>query len=373
MQQKSIITFIILFGFAAFILIALALIINQPYFSPDETISCNTLSYNHQKALNLVFFASESDTKTYTDALLSTSPLSKFKEDINIYYIDAVPECKLYKDIAVFCYTRKLVKVASICPNDFIIVLQNQDSSIRSSSYLNVLSLNKNSPLNVIAHEFGHAFSNLAEEYIPAEIPKGSRNCAASCTDFNGLNEGCFKGCSNEEFVRSVEYGIMRTLSSSDFGPFNEKIIEERLMNYKLDKEISSLTGNAVASIDTSSCSELYYLISAKYSDNDLEILSKDIGRGCIGAQGAGSFTYTLSDNKGNSLIEEEFNPETIFTDIQHQEKDSLEGESYTYEDVFYLRIPDNSGMESLKIKDSNNQTAEIKLYDLGSHACRMV
>ena len=100
----------------------------------------------------------------------------------------------------------------------------NENANVRSSSYMNVLSINSQNQKTIIAHEFGHNFAYLADEYVPAKLPRKARNCVASCEKFSDKKDGCFEGCSKENYFRSVNSGIMKSLLSNDYGLFNEII-----------------------------------------------------------------------------------------------------------------------------------------------------
>ena len=116
---------------------------------------------------------------------------------------------------------------------------------------MNVVSINKNHQKSVIAHEFGHSFANLAEEYTPATLPLKSKNCVSECNKFDSLNEGCYEGCSKTDYFRSINSGIMRTLSSKSYGAFNSFLISEKISKFK------RITGNVVSENDFNSCSML--------------------------------------------------------------------------------------------------------------------
>jgi hypothetical protein len=151
--------------------------------SPSNQLEdCNSIYFNGDDKVNLVFFSTSDEAKIYSDSLFEVEPLKK--EDFNVYNIEYFPGCSLYEDIALFCYTPGLIEKSSSCPNDFVIVLEEKDRIIRSSSYMNVISINTRHQESVFAHEFGHAFANLAEEYVPAKLPRKSRNCVQSCENF---------------------------------------------------------------------------------------------------------------------------------------------------------------------------------------------
>ena len=151
---------------------------------------CKTLEYNGENKIDFVFFAAKEQTRQYADFFLNTYPLSEQKNNFNFYYIDNYsPECDLYKNIAILCDSREIKKKAASCPYDFIVVLKEKSSEIRSSSYVNIMSINSKHQKTVFLHEFGHAFAIFAEEYLANQKPaRGSKNCAKSCSDFKSAH-----------------------------------------------------------------------------------------------------------------------------------------------------------------------------------------
>ncbi|MDO8509067.1 MAG: M64 family metallopeptidase [Nanoarchaeota archaeon] len=314
-------------GYIVIILVLIAFIISGGAFfyikdniklSDAGLVGCNTIQKNSENGVDIVFFADNAETaKEYSDYFLSVSPFDKYKDRFNFYYIgDYYPLCELYKNIALLCYTRDLVKKASSCPNDYIIVINDEENDdIRSSSYMNVMSINAKHPLSVIIHEFGHAFVNLAEEYVPAKIPRNSAgNCVADCNEFGGRNDGCYNGCSLAEYSRSVENGIMRTLRSDNYGSYNEKVVID-----KIEKSSSSggITGKAVG--DLRDCEDQkYYSIELKIKDEDggLSISDRDARAGCIGESGSGDYSFGYVTDDGESFDLGEFNPLDVYTDL---------------------------------------------------------
>ena len=263
---------ITIFSIAILVVIGIVILYLQSnsQLSPSDLSECKTLSYASDNAKNIVFFSTKDQAKTYSDYLLSNEPFSETKGAFNFYYIEEeIPECELYEEIALLCYSRQLVKKASSCPNDYIIVLQNKPSSIRSSAYMNVLSLNLNHNKNVFLHEFGHAFAFLADEYFPSTLSKKAKNCVKSCDEFTNP-EQCFQGCSKADYYRSIRAGVMKTLSSNEYGDFNNQIILSNLPSSSL------ITGKATS--ETKDCSsEKYYLVEGKYENNQISILNKQV------------------------------------------------------------------------------------------------
>ena len=323
-------------------------------FSPDNLEDCKALTYNGNDRVNLLFFSTEQDAMKYTDNLFSYEPLNA--DDFNVFYIDDYfPECELYKGEALLCYSKKLIRKFSSCPSDYIVVVQEHDAGVRSSAYMNVMSLNANHEVSVFAHEVGHAFMALTEEYVPAKIIEGSPNCFATCDPLD--SESCFQGCSDSNYYRSVENGIMRTLDSSSFGMFNEDLIKSRIKDQK-----ASFTGRAT-DFDVDCSKEKYNLVEATYNDEtgDLDILSKETEIGCPGTNGYGSSEFGLIDSNGNLLLDQNFNSDLIYTDIRDPITGDLTGETYESDIPFILRLPDVYDASDVKI-DARGVTKTIQL-----------
>jgi hypothetical protein len=336
-----------------------ALLFVSPLQSPKEYDfeTCNVLK-DSGGAHNIVFISDETSSKEWMEYFLAQRPYNSYKDSFNFYYIDSFePECELYKGIAFLCYSRDLIKKASVCPNDIIVVLKEGESSIRSSAYMNVVSLNVNLPKSVFIHEFAHVFANLADEYIPASIPRGSENCQTNCKEF----EECFEGCSKNNFYRSIEKGVMRTLSSTTYGEFNEKLILEEIVPN------NQITGSVIK--EQKNCEEEeYYLIQGSY-ENGLKILSKSLERGCFGGNGAGDYNVQLIKNSGEKIFEEDFNPELIFTDTQTGE--IIDGGTFESDKDFYLKIPKIDDTKKVEIILDGDILASENLYDTGRRPCK--
>jgi hypothetical protein len=348
--------FLILFGVVALMLVKLPQ--NSPQGDSNNLEICNILKNSGGKE-SLLFFGDKESSEEYFNYLISSSPYNSNPDFFNAYYIDSyVPECEYYKGIAILCHSRELMEVASSCPSDYVVVLKDEPSNIRSSAYQNVLSLNLNSPKSVLLHEFAHAFANLADEYVPANIPKGSENCQVSCDEFL---EDCFEGCSKSDYFRSINLGIMRTLSSLDYGEFNEQIILG-----KLSKSSSKLTGNVIAG-ERDCSNENYYLIQGDY--DGMKIISKTLEKGCVSGNGAGGFEIILKDFNGEMIYLDEFNPELIFTDGWVEGE--IDGETFESDVDFYLKVPVISSTENLEIVLDGNVLIETKLSDVGRRPCK--
>ena len=230
MERKTLIITLVI---AIIIILAILLFtFYTPKLSPSSALDCEEFLVDNDPdiATNVVFLTDNIEKSTlsrYTDSLFSFEPFTNHKDKFNFYYAGEYNDCKLQSS-AILCHSRNLIKKASICPNEFIIVVSSQAANVRSSTYQNVLSVNSALKPNVFVHEFGHAFANLADEYIPANLPKGQQNCKATCEEFSS-SLGCFDGCSKAELKRSSQASIMRTLKASSFDELNEDILNERI------------------------------------------------------------------------------------------------------------------------------------------------
>jgi len=208
---------------------------DKVYESPEE--NCKVLIDNGDDKIEIVFLTENVEKikiNDYINFLLNTKPFSEQKEKFNFYYA-GITDCSILDkgDDILFCYSGDLLKKSSACPNDYIIVLSDRETKVRSTAYLNVISLNSNHNKNVLLHEFGHVFSNLADEYIPSEIPRGAKNCAKECNEFEKYNvEECFEGCSKASYFRSSEDSVMKTLKTNDYRDLNTFLINKSLDKY---------------------------------------------------------------------------------------------------------------------------------------------
>ena len=343
--------------------------------SPQNILEeCNIFQYNGEAKINIVFFATQDIVKRYVDFFLSSTPFNEKEKGFNFFYIDDFqPTCKLYKGIAVLCYSKELIEKASSCPNDFLVVLSSNNERIRSSAYQNVMSLNINHVLTVFLHEFGHVFANFAEEYVPAKLPLGQPNCKGKCSDFIGEIDSCFQGCSEEQFHRSVNEGVMRTLSPPDkenpYGIFNSNILRELILENAEIRFNAKITGKAA--LDTEiDCSREKYILSELSHDGTI---INTVKTGCIGSNGNGPYKYAVFSINGQQILEGDFNA-YLFTAVSKQGSDGeLEGEVFSFEEAgkIYLKIPIIEGADKLEIKDpEDNIIGTSNILGIGARPC---
>ncbi|HZX45614.1 MAG TPA: hypothetical protein VFF28_08085 [Candidatus Nanoarchaeia archaeon] len=221
----------------------------------DKNIDCVSVLYNSNNSINIVFLAYgynkfedfRNDVATYIDLFQSTEPFNT--SNINFYRIDKLDQLNCEISQYIRCSEYEVKKLASSCPNDYIIILADRSkvldilSQVRSSAVSNMAKINTADPHKlVVLHEFGHIFGNLADEYVDEKYYKSIKfdpsdypNCdyPPECGKWSTVEgTGCFKGCSLDKFSRSTEDSLMRKLDVKNFGPLNEKILLERLSHY---------------------------------------------------------------------------------------------------------------------------------------------
>jgi hypothetical protein len=364
--------FLIIVGILVF-LIALSILIfstTKSDNSPEELLEeCKIIEYNGPGKINLLFFSNKEDVEEYKDFFLGTKPFDKNPEAFNFFYIDDYePSCELYRGIAILCHSTDLIKKAASCPHDFIVVLHDEAPQIRSSAYLNVLSLNSNHLLTVFLHEFGHSFANFAEEYKSNQRPpRGSKNCVGSCDEFIGEIDGCFLECSLSNLYRSVRNGVMRTLSPENlknaYGTSNANIINDIIIERGEVRTDSTITGKQILNtLPICRDQEFVYV--------DIISGEKGLSAGCAGTNGAGDYSYQILDGAGNIILSEEFNP-TLFSDVQDPQTEELTGEPFSYEEVGELILTLPPIGEELEVYNpEGEQIAQETLFDVGATPC---
>ncbi len=361
-KRWLIVIFVAMFVLAA---VAASLLVSRVYFGPGTLEECKELKYSGEGKTGIVIFSDEATAEKYMNFFFNVTPFDRNKDEFNFYYIDTYkPNCEIYQGVAVLCYSKELINKAASCPSDYIVVIDKEHETLRSSSYMNVMSINYNSPLSVFVHEFGHAFANFADEYTPSSIPRNSENCVSDCKDFGSETEGCFDGCAKTDYFRSVNLGLMRTLSSESFGLFNEKIISERIA-----AGFSGVSGKVVSG-GRDCTQEKYILVEGIYSNEKMYVVGKSVEQGCIGGNGAGGFDYSIVKEDGSLISGGKFNPELIFTDLQGTDK--IDGGAFGSDKSFLLKVPIIENSKSLDISSNGELVAEINLKDVGARPCRI-
>ena len=150
--------YIFLASFILLVVVGIFIFLYNPFifYSGKESPSCEKIFYsgNSDEKVDIVFFTSgvsRNKLKGYIDSLFEFEPFDKQKNNFNFFYLDEKINCEL-KYSALFCYSLDLIQKSSGCPNDFIVVVSDESDGIRSSAYMNVISINDKLPISVFPH-----------------------------------------------------------------------------------------------------------------------------------------------------------------------------------------------------------------------------
>ncbi|MEK6927823.1 MAG: hypothetical protein AABX11_05315 [Nanoarchaeota archaeon] len=337
--------------------------------SQSQLEECKTLVSSEYKEGGIVMFTDKNTAEKYTKELLNTYPFNDNKTPFSIFYIDSyTPNCTLYKDIALYCDSKELRKKAASCPADYIVAFESKGANTRSSSYMNTMSINKNHPLSVLLHEFGHSFANLEEEYISGSVGSKKMNCLSSCDAFGEKSDGCFQGCSENGLYRSIESGVMKTLASNVYGKYDSWLIS---------KQLSKITGNTitgnVVTHDSSCAGQYFYIVESRIKDGQIVIERIIPTEGCSSSpmdapESREYINWTFGEVRG--AIE----PTLIYTDSQSPEENEISGELFNYEGLFYFDIPKADSESELILTNStdNSVLARSRLHSLEETPCEI-
>lgn len=361
---------LVIVGIAVFFLTAtLFLLIKSglaatPAQSP---LACNEMLIQGEssKQTNLLFVGDAQQAQEYSDYLFAHEPFASHKESFNVYRIDKVSLCERYKGIALFCYSRELLAQTAVCPHDYILALEEAPATVRSSAYMGVASVNTRLPKTVLLHEVGHLFG-LDEEYEAGYNPgSDSPNCKSSCTEFG--QDTCYQECSDGSHSRSIDEGVMRTLSPTDttnpYGTFNHNYLAQKIAQPK-----TTVTGFATKF--TEECADQSHLIIEVTPGDSWQAHVVDIGSGCAISQ-EGSYKYALEDESGTVVTTGSFDEPELFTDGNEDEDSGFEGEVYD-DEPFFIAVPSDTGATTFTITDDEGNEQTSGSTQLNNLLCRI-
>ncbi|MBI5803758.1 hypothetical protein HY450_00775 [Candidatus Pacearchaeota archaeon] len=342
--------------------------------SPSHSSKCNVIAENGENTINIAFLSDKNTAEDYVDYFLSISPYEENGEKFSFYYVDEDVKCEIYRENALFCKNRNVIKAAAVCPDvDYVVVIQQEPVSVRSSASSNIMSLNLNHPLTTLAHEFAHVFANKAEEYLTAtRIPRGSDNCVLSCEDFGGEEDGCYKECTDSEYYRSVDEGFMRSLNAESYGKFNERTIAEKIFEFSEKKNSNLLAGFATNENPESCENQRFIIVEGNYQNGQIEITSKEKARGCfVNGNEFGLLDYKVIREDGEVIFSGSFLSENIFVTDYNPETGEITAPPIENEQ-FIISLPEFQEKAKLQIFEDNSLLMEIELNDIGERLCKL-
>lgn len=176
-----------------------------------------------------------------TYGILELEPFSASNKKLNFYAIFSDKVVCGVEDDTLVCDDETVKRISLSCPNDYIFILGARNNflnfinPIRSSSYINLASINTADHKFVVAHEFGHIFGRLADEYVEVGLDFSAnayKNCdLEGCPKWrNFIGAGCFRGCGSINLYRSTDKGIMKNYFESDtYGDYNQWLLNNTL------------------------------------------------------------------------------------------------------------------------------------------------
>lgn len=331
---------------------------NSTFEENQYSHQCQDIEINGQDRIDLLFISSLEDAKRYTDYLFTVEPYKTYKSYFNTRVITQEVECEIYQDIAILCYNKEILDLADQCEHDYVIVIKEDSKQIRSSAYGKVISLNKAHEDSVLIHELGHAIGNLAEEYGPAKIPRGSKNCVSSCNRFSGQVDGCTQECSESSYYRSIALGVMRSLITDNYGIYNINLISE-LLNKNKPKD-SVITGNQIS---TYLCIKKVQEVKIYQDEGGFRVTTNNVLKdACIPNKGLA----------GPLCVEEVCNTNVLFTDAQDIETDeTLHGETIENLDIpIIMHVEKNLENQIVKVLFDGETIGTINTAEAGATAC---
>lgn len=193
---------------------------------------------------------------------------------------------------------------ASQCHYDGIIVLENSEVNCGTSSfYSRVCAKSENANL-ILAHELGHSFGGLADEYIYSEnfasynIPESYvltfPNCdEAGCPKWADKTSSCYAGCTSPNLYRSSENSIMRAYLFGQFNLVSADHLEQTIQEH-LTKESEIKSSNFKS-----------YSLNMNYVDGEVKLSPVSLMPVRAGVLSTnGFFTATIKDKNQQILFE---------------------------------------------------------------------
>ncbi len=209
---------------------------------PEEKLDIVFLGYGYKSSDDF-----SSDVNHYVNnVFFEIEPFKSNKNKINMYRVDEFNlRCTVGDWVTCDSYSTNLV--ASNCPHEHVIVLVERNkvvdalTPVRSSAIGNFVKINTADEAYVVMHELGHSIGGLADEYVDNYYESRNfkadkyPNCdSSSCTKWaNVQGTDCWEGCSTGSYFRPTSTSIMKDLNIRDYGPVNEKEINDVLGEYQ--------------------------------------------------------------------------------------------------------------------------------------------
>jgi hypothetical protein len=209
----------------------------EPLIDPAEALDITFIGDKYTQS-ELTRF--HQDVTSFSNLLLTFSPFTQYTSKINFHYVDNTLDLGCtYFGRTIVCNPLAVygaVQLAGV-PYDRVVVIVN--SSEYGGAAVGELAAVYNGEFGALGfvHEFGHSFSNLADEYL-ANV--GSESTETNC--YNGvppnpawqgiLNVTYHLECNFPNYYRSSPDSIMRTLTALYFNDVSQFYLKNSLDFY---------------------------------------------------------------------------------------------------------------------------------------------
>jgi hypothetical protein len=259
----------------------------------------------------------------------------------------------------VCCNDVKVTNTASQCHYDNLIILINSNSGCGTASFYTKLCSKSARAGQVMAHELGHAFGNLADEYtysdyfdytIPEDLILEMPNCdVEGCPKWSSQTSECYEGCTSPNLYRSSQNSIMRYVS---FGAFNE------ISKVALEKEIERRTQTETRMHQQNPQWRSYY-VNLDYSGGEVKlspVTIRPVKPGLLSAEGY--FTANIKDENNNILYSSKLPlPLIEYPALEISEKPIINSHI-----TLPVTLPFNPSAKTLEISHNNQVLATTSL-----------
>lgn len=297
-------------------------------------------------------------------ALFEIEPFKSNFDDLSFSFVEPIQdlECEIGCrgiNTMVCCNDARVVDAASQCHYDSLIVLINSDKGCGTASFYTKLCANSGLNSLILAHELGHSFGGLADEYvysdyfdysIPEETILEMPNCdVAGCPKWESITTDCYEGCTSPDLYRPSPNSIMRYVS---FGSFNE------VSKLALQSQIERRT-QAESQMHANNPQWKSFYVNLDYSNGEISLSPatvKPVKAGILSLNGY--FTANLLDENNNIIYSSEIPlPIIEFPAMEISEKPLINNEL-----TLPLTLPFNPNTKTLEIARNNQILATTSL-----------
>jgi hypothetical protein len=180
------------------------------------------------------------DVQRFADTIAQFQPFSQYLDKTVFYYVDNTFDLGcVYIDRVITCNSALVYGTVQLsgAPYDRIVVIENNPTYGGATTGEIAAVYNGEFGAQGFVHEFGHALSRLADEYL-ANIPSEStdRNCYTG-TPPNPAWQGIpgvsyVLECNFPGFYRSSQDSIMRTITATSFNTVSQYYLKNSLDYY---------------------------------------------------------------------------------------------------------------------------------------------